>query len=133
VLRRRPRGRLLRRLSGRSPLLWAILAGIGIVVVAALGARLEGNRPDALSYQVRTFDIATGEIVFDVQKAPPATAACDLRARASDRSLVGRVSGHVVPPRRDGGRSTRVRVVVPLTGRATTVELVSCRITDTGR
>jgi hypothetical protein len=85
---------------------------------------------DRVAVQVRTFSVLGDDRVrveFDVTPPDGVTTWCLVRARNAAGEEVGREFVRVPPPDDAGGRSVRVRHVLPTTDRPVTGEVQRCR------
>jgi len=80
--------------------------------------------------QVRGFRVESDALVrvqFEVGKDPARAADCRLQARGRDGGVTGSAVVRV-DPRADGGRTTRVDYPLPTGSRASTGEVLGCRL-----
>jgi hypothetical protein len=130
----RQRGWDIPWLGGRSSAPWVVLATVGILVIATIGALYAKQRPDRLGWTPETVTVQSDSAVsftFNVYKAPQAVASCDIVA-ADPQGGVGTLRDIPIPARADGQENSEITVRVPTTRRAETAVLESCRIVRAG-
>jgi hypothetical protein len=97
--------------AGRDWAKYAVIA-IGLALMTTLAVVVLIPRPvPQISYRVVSLDLTDQQFVhvtFEVEKAPLAEAKCDLAFFDGDGRADGRLTGIVIPPRRDNQRLTRM-------------------------
>ena len=117
-----------------------VVIGIGVALTAAIiaivvwSARSGSVRADVQG-RVSLVDIVDDRqiaVTIEVDKAPLASAECDVSAFAAAGTSVGRLTGIVVGPNTSNQRIMTLTVAVstPL-GRAASAQVATCRITRT--
>jgi hypothetical protein len=106
------------------------------LVLAAVGAYVVLLPTDAPEISYRVIAIQLGDprqvvVTFDVEKAPLATAECQVTATGEDNDIVNRLTGIVIGPS-PGRRVTRHTVTVRTDQPATDAAVATCAITRTG-
>jgi hypothetical protein len=104
-----------------------IVFGIGVAVLT-----LPGRTP-AVSYRVISVELGDPKqvvVTFDVDKAPLATAECEVTATGAKRDIVNRLTGIRIGPS-PGQRVTRHQVTVLTQQPATSAAVAQCVVTKT--
>lgn len=106
----------------------ALLVGaVGLAVVL-----LPNHAPD-ISYRVISAELGDPKqavVTFEVDKAPLASAECEVTATGPNREIVNRLTGIRIGPS-PGERVTRHTVTVPTGQKATDVAVATCVVTKT--
>ncbi len=117
-----------------------IVIGIGVLLVAAAVAIVvwsttPGAGPADISGRVVVVEVGDERemaVTLEVEKAPLASASCDVSAFDAKGKSVGRLTGVVIGPNNRNERVTRIVVSVPTPlGKGSTASLAVCRITRT--
>lgn len=111
-----------------------VVVGIALVVAAAgvVAVLLPGRTPD-ISYRVISVELGDPKqvvVTFEVDKAPLASAECQVTATGPDREIVNRLTGIRIGPS-PGQRVTRHTVTVPTQQPATSAAVAQCIVTRT--
>jgi hypothetical protein len=105
-----------------------LVAAVGVFVVTVLPSRT----PD-ISYRVIAVELGHPDhvvVTFEVDKAPLASAQCQVTATGPNREIVNRLDGIVVGPS-PGQRVTRHTVTVRTDQEATAAAVAQCIVTKT--
>jgi hypothetical protein len=117
-----------------------IVIGIGVALVAAavgivIWSTTPGRGRADISGRVVVVEVGDERemaVTLEVEKAPLASASCDVSAFDSKGKSVGRLTGVVIGPNNRNERVTRMVVSVPTPlGEGTTASVAVCRITRT--
>ena len=115
---------------------YAVIA-IGAMLLMVMSYVVFIYDPPRADISWRTVRVEVGDpkqirVTFEVEKAPLATAECQVTAFNARRRSAGRLTGIEVGPRSDNGRRTEVTVVVPTPEEpATSAGVATCQITRT--
>ena len=119
---------------GRRDLAKYVVIGLAVLVGAVgLTVVLLPHGRDPISYRVisvRLGDPKQVVVTFEVEKAPLASAECQVTATGPNREIVNRLTGIVIGPT-PGERVTRHTVTVPTGQPATAASIAECVITKT--
>jgi hypothetical protein len=102
-----------------------LFAGVGVYVVFVLPGESE-----PVSYRTVAVQVGDPEqvvVTFEVTKSPAARAECQVTATGSDREIVNRLTGIVIPPAAEP--TTRHSVTVLTDQAATDATVTYCAIT----
>ena len=104
-----------------------LVAAVGVAVVL-----LPSDTPD-ISYHVISVQVGDPEqvvVTFEVEKAPLASAECQVTATGPNREIVNRLTGIRIGPT-PGQRVSRHTVTVPTHQQATEAAVSTCAVTKT--
>lgn len=110
------------------------LLTIAIIVIVISTTRSGSGRVDVRG-RVAIIDLIDDRqisVTLEVEKAPLASAECDVSAFDKRGTSVGRLIGVVFGPNKPNQRLSQLNVAVPTPlGRATSAQVATCRITRT--
>jgi hypothetical protein len=111
-----------------------VLLGAAAVAVVIWSVTWSGRAPAVRGHVVvvETGNPRQLRVTFDVEKAPLASAECDISAFDRGGSSVGRLVGVTVGPNNRNERVMRLTVSVPTPlGEGTSAQVATCRVTRT--